>query len=184
MTRRYWTTAEVRTMREIYSDTPNSEIGARLGRTTSAILQQALKLGLRKSPAFLLGPHCRLQPGHATWNKGKPHNPPGSAAARFKKGHRGARQKPIGAIRRERDALMVKIAEPRVWVPLARFVWEKTFGPIPAGAIVRLIDGNPENCEPANLRLVTRAEHIRLNWKPRGPAKKPIRWTAPLRMAA
>jgi hypothetical protein len=40
--------------------------------------------------------------------------------------------------------------------------WEKHNGPVPEGMVVRLIDGNNENCEPENLLLVTRAEHLRL----------------------
>jgi hypothetical protein len=42
-------------------------------------------------------------------------------------------------------------------------VWEREHGPVPEGYVVRLIDGDKTNCEPENLLLVTRAEHLRLN---------------------
>lgn len=177
--RRYWTTREVRELGALYPITSNRELGSRLGRAPKAVALMALKLGLRKSPQFM-AQHCRFQKGRATWNAGKPWSPDGSRATQFKKGHRGARQKPVGAERHDRDGIMIKVAEPGVWMPKPRLVWEQHFGPIPAGALVRLKDGNPDNCAQKNLQLVTRAELIRLNWKPRGPARRPTCWTAPL----
>lgn len=181
----YWTTVEVREFRQLYQSTTNADLGAQLGRSWSAIKNMAHKLGLRKSAAFVQD-HCRWTVGIAPWNKGKKGWQAGGKAhlTKFKKGHRGARQRPVGAERMERDAIMVKVAEPGVWKPKARVVWEQNYGPIPAGAIVRLRDGNQENCAPANLQLVTRGEHVVLNWKPRGPARRPTTWTAPLRMVA
>jgi len=132
MKRRYWTTLEVRALRALYSTTTNKELGARFDRVPKAIALLAFKLGLRKSPAHIAA-HCRYQQGHATWNKGKPWSPPGSQVTRFKKWHRGARQRPVGTERVERDGVMVKVAEPRVWRPKARVVWERHFGEIPTG---------------------------------------------------
>jgi hypothetical protein len=51
------------------------------------------------------------------------------------------------------------VAEPGKWISKPRAVWLKHFGEIPAGAVVRCMDGNPENCRLQNLRLSTRAEH-------------------------
>ena len=183
--RRYWTTAEIREFRAIYSHMTNAALGARFGRSWSAIKNMATELGLRKSAAFVAA-HCRWTCGLAPWNKGKKGWQAGGRAhlTKFKKGQRGPRQRPVGSERRERDGVMVKVAEPNVWMPKARVVWERHFGPIPDGALVRMRDGNPENCAPKNLRLTTRGEHVLLNWKPRGPVRRPLTWTAPLRMAA
>lgn len=180
--RRYWTTLEVRAMRALYSTTTNKELGARLGRSPKAIGLMALKLGLRKSPAFIAA-HCRYQHGHASWNKGKTWSPAGSRRTRFKKGHRGGRYRPVGYERVERDGVMVKVGEPRIWKPKARLVWEKHFGEIPAGAIVRLKDGNKLNFATENLMLVRRADHMRLNYRPKRPKPMPA-WVVPLKMAA
>lgn len=186
MTRCYWTTVEIRRLRELYPNMENGALGALLGRSWSAVQNMAVKLGLKKSAAFLASPVCRWVKGNRPWNDGKKGWQAGGRAqlTKFKKGHRGARQRPVGAERVERDGVMVKVAEPRVWKPKARLVWEHNFGEIPAGAIVRLKDGNKLNCAPENLMLVGRDAHVLLNWKPRGPVRRPITWTAPLRMAA
>ena len=177
--RRYWTTVEIRRLREVYPNAENGAIGAQFGRTWSAIQNMANKLGLSKSAQFLAGPYCRFQAGHKTWNAGKHWSPIGSRKTQFKKGQRGARQRPVGAERVCRDGVEVKIAEPNVWCSKARIVWEKHNGPIPAGAIVRLKDGDWSNCKPANLLLITRAVHARMNYRPRKP-KAPPRWILPL----
>src|SRR5687767_5586018 len=104
--RRYWTTLGVRALKAMYPTTPNKELGARFGRSPKAIALLALKLGLRKSPEFIAA-WCRYRRGHKTWNAGKPWSPQGSRATQFKKGQRGARQKPVGTERVERDGVMV-----------------------------------------------------------------------------
>lgn len=184
--RRYWTTTEVRELSRLYPGMENAAIGKIIGRSRSAVQQMAGKLGLAKSAEFLAGPHCRWQSGNRSWNTGMKGWQAGGRArlTQFKKGHRDGRYKPVGFERRERDGWSVKVAEPDVWVTKPRYVWERHFGQIPAGAVVRLKDGNPDNCAPDNLRLVTRAEHLRLNWKPRGPVRKAITWTAPLRVVS
>lgn len=183
MTRRYWTTTDLRKLQTLYPNMENVEVGAALGRSWSAVQNLAGKLGLRKSPEFL-AKHCRFQNGHATWNAGKPWSPPASRATQFKTGHRGARQKPVGAERMERDSLMVKIAEPDVWKPKARVIWEQHFGVIQAGAVVRLKDGNKENCAPGNLLLISRQENARLNAVNRKPRRRLTSWVQPLRHGA
>lgn len=177
--RRYWTTAEIRQLRELYTDMDNETLANALDRSLSSVQNLACKLGLRKSAAFIAGPYCRFQRGHATWNAGKSWNPPGSHATQFKRGHYGARQRPVGSERRTRDGIEIKIAEPSVWISKPRYVWEQHFGSIPVGTIIRLKDRNPENCAPENLQLITRTENMRLNYRPRRPRKSPV-WTAPL----
>lgn len=183
MTRRYWTTAEVRTLRSLYPDTTNAVIGEELRRSRSAVNQMAIKLRLKKSPAFI-ALHARFPAGLVPWNKGmKGWNAGGRAdLTKFRRGHRGARQKPVGTERMERDGLMVKVAEPNVWKPKARVVWEKHFGPIPQGCVVRLKDGDRYNCSPENLLLLSRRDHVLLNYRPRRPRR--IVWIAPLQRAA
>src|SRR3990167_2235174 len=172
--RRYWRTVEIRRLREIYQDMGNEQIGALLGRTWSAVQNLAVKLGLHKSAAFMASPACRWPKGHKPWNAGRKGWQAGGRAelTKFKKGHKGARTRRAGSERMTRDGIEVKVAHPNVWVSKARVVWEKHRGPIPEGAIVRLMDGNWWNCKPDNLLLITRAEHARLNYRPRKP--KPI----------
>lgn len=49
------------------------------------------------------------------------------------------------------------------FVPLHRYNFEKTHGPIPKGKIIRAKDGNLMNCDPANWELVDRLEHLEKN---------------------
>ena len=158
-------------MRELYPHTANAELARRFGRSAKAVALFAKKLRLRKSYDFLAS-RCRFLHGHQTWNKGKPWSPQGSAATRFKKGHRGARQRPVGFERIERDGIVVKVAEPSVWIPRPRLAWEKHFGRIPERMIVRLRDGDKFNTSPDNLMLVSRAENARLNAAIRRPRKR------------
>ena len=186
--RRHWTTVEVRRLEQMYcwQDATMPAICEALGRTRYAVKVMAQKLGLRRSQRFLASPACRFQAGHRPWNDGRKGWQAGgrAKATQFKKGHVGVRHRPVGSERRERDGWMVKVAEPHRWIPKARYVWEQRFGPIPAGMIVRLKDHNPDNCAPSNLELVTRAAHLRLNWKPRGKKRRPTSWAAALLRAA
>lgn len=188
MKRRYWKTTELRQLRAVYPHRENGELGAMFGRTWSAVQNMAGKLGLKKSPAFRAGPACRWQKGNRPWNDGKRGWQPGGRArlTQFRKGHRGARQRPVGSERVERDGtVMVKVAEPRRWQPKARVIWEQHYGPIPPVHIVRLKDGNKRNFAPSNLVLMTRGENARMNHRPRRPkaANQPA-WLVALRMAA
>ena len=60
---RHWTAAEIRRLSRLYPKMDNGTLGKRLGRSWAAVQQKALKLGLRKSAAFLSGPECRFQRG-------------------------------------------------------------------------------------------------------------------------
>lgn len=181
--RRYWTTVEIRRLREVYPNMENGEIGELLGRTWSAVQNMAVKLRLHKSVTFMASAVCRFQKGCKVWNAGRKGWQAGgrTGETKFKKGHRGIRQRNVGSVRRTRDGIEVKVAEPNVWESKARVVWTKNFGPIPDGAIVRLRDGNWNNCKPDNLMLITRAEHARMNYKPRRPRPAPM-WINAVRL--
>jgi HNH endonuclease len=49
------------------------------------------------------------------------------------------------------------------WEFLHKYNWEKTNGPLPAGAVLRFRDGNTLNCEPTNLELIDKQENMRRN---------------------
>ena len=44
-----------------------------------------------------------------------------------------------------------------------RVIYEKNFGEIPNGYVIRHIDGDRHNDEPSNLQAVSRAENMKLN---------------------
>jgi hypothetical protein len=141
----------------------NKEIALALGRTEAAVNVVAWKLGLRKSAAFMKSPACRFPKGNRPWNTGMTGwQPKGSERTQFKKGHRSARQKPVGTERSWKDdGIQVKVAEPNVWMRKARYVWEQHFGPIPEGGVVRL--KKRDDYSPDNLELICRSENARRN---------------------
>jgi hypothetical protein len=166
----------------MYAMATMTELTLAFGRTKAAIKMAAVKHCLSKSPA-LVAEKCRFQKGHATWNAGKPWSPSGSRATWFKRGQRGARQRPIGSERNTRDGIEVKVAEPGTWVAKARVIWERRNGPIPNGSIIRLLDGSKDNFSAGNLLCITRAKNMRLNYRPRRP-KQRSQWLMPLQQRA
>lgn len=93
---RNWTPAEEAILRDLYPTMSNPAIGQRLGRSESAILNRAQKLGLKK-PAGFKNAGCFAQ-GIVPWNKGTHWQSGGaSIATRFQP---GTRQGVASAVRR------------------------------------------------------------------------------------
>lgn len=46
------------------------------------------------------------------------------------------------------------------WAQLHYYNWIKKHGPIPEGFILSFIDGDTLNCEPENLKLITRQQNM------------------------
>lgn len=105
--------------------------------------------------------------GHIPANKGKKLTPEQYEKARptmFKPGQMSINKKPIGSERLNVYGYIdIKTGEPNIWRPKHRVLWEKEHGPIPEGMVVVFADNNPQNLALDNLRLVTRAELLRLN---------------------
>lgn len=106
----------------------------------------------------------RFKKGQEPWNKGLKgiHLSP---ETQWKKGCESNRKLPLGSVtvrhrRREKHPrAWVKVAEPNVWVPRARHVYEALHGPVPRGSVIHHIDRNPLNDDPENLVAMTRREH-------------------------
>ena len=49
---------------------------------------------------------------------------------------------------------LVKIGQPHVWIPKTRWIWEQHFGNIPKGKSVMFLDGNHNNFDINNLKLI------------------------------
>lgn len=180
-TRRAWTAAEVRTVKRLFPTTPTRLIAERLGRNYGQVAARAALLGLRKSAAYFAGPlahrldgkigvSCQFKAGHTPWNKGTHFCAGGrSAETRFRPGNYSTRWDReiycIGALRINCDGgLDIKVREgSRAWVPMARWVWASEHGPLPAGAVVRAINGDRDDTRIENLRLSTRADLMREN---------------------
>jgi len=181
--RRPWTESERDVMRARYPHERTADIARDLGRRTSTLYAMADQMGLRKTPERLAeggrlrkgqrhSPATEFKPGQKSWNKGTRYTPGGrSVETQFKPGHWPAGKDRdyyvLGALRVNADGYidMRTSFEPgRLgWTALHRILWEDAHGPIPPGHAVCFINGDPLDCELANLELVSRADLLRRN---------------------
>jgi hypothetical protein len=171
-----WTGFQLDALRRLYPGTVTAVLAAALGLSVNAVNTKATALGLKKSRAFLasersgrLGNGWHDGRGASTrWGKGQQGSfkpPKGvrlSPSTEFKPGSRPANWQPVGALRINGDGdLDIKVAEGlRCWVSMRRYVWETEVGPIPAGMLVEVRNGDGHDTQLSNLFLATRAEHV------------------------
>ncbi len=190
MTRRPWTPDEVAVLTAAYPDTPTEALATSLGRPVRAVYHKAKALGLRKSAAYLAGPHaCRLrsgdnvgigqrfQPGLVPWNKGMKGLRTGGEAGWFRPGRppqEASNYRPIGSVRLSKDGYLErKVSDDRTsyparrWVAVHRLVWEAAHGPVPQGSIVVFRPGlhttEVEHITLDRLECITRRENMARN---------------------
>lgn len=189
--RKFWNALEIDLLMAAYPDTPTAALATTLGRPVRAIYAKATALGLKKSAAYLAGPHaCRLRrgggvgaeyrfrPGQKPWNAGLDWQAGGrSVETRFKAGRpprEAHNYRPIGSTRASRDGyLEVKITDDpslypaRRWVAYHRLVWEAAHGPVPAGHLVVFKPGQHTLDESEitldRLECITRRENMARN---------------------
>ena len=177
--RRHFAEWEIAKLRVDYPHRPTVEIAAELGRTVLSIYQRSLKMGLRKSAAYMATDTSgriqrgRTDPrmiatqfpkGHVPANKGL--RRPGYARGRmretqFKKGRRAQEAHnyvPIGTLKVCKDGYLQrkvtnnpKIFPARRWEPVHRIVWRRHRGRIPAGFVVCFRPGR----KTAELKKIT-----------------------------
>ena len=165
-------------VREFYPIMPKAALAMVLNRTTTAVRNMAVVMGVRTSPETL-AEYCRFKPGHASWNKGRKGWTAGgrSAETRFKRGccngRAGRLVVPVGTYRISSDGYLDRKIGTTPgnnnlrWKPVHRLVWIEAHGPIPAGHAVVFKQGR-RTTELARitldaLELVTRQELMRRN---------------------
>lgn len=105
----------------------------------------------------------RFKKGQVSWNFGKK-GTHFSPATEFKKGSMPVNHRPVGSERINTEGYIeVKVEEPKKWLAKHTVIYENTHGPIPKSHVVLFLDGNKENLDINNLRLVSRAELAVLN---------------------
>ena len=170
---KFWTKERDEVMRELYSHTLNVDLAKKLGTTESAVSARGFVLGLKKTKEFIQS-HARagqFPKGNIPMNKGRKMREWASEEAIqkmrtgwYKKGNIPLNHKEIGHERVTRDGfIIVKVAEPDVFVHKHRVIWEQHNGKIPEGMIVTFKDGNKRNFDISNLQLMTRSENMMRN---------------------
>lgn len=187
MSKRLWSVFEEAVLCELYPDTPTAELCQLLNRTDRQIYAKAHSLGLKKTAAYLAGPHaCRLRrgnsvgkqyrfkPGQKPWNAGRKGWKAGgrSAETRFQPGTVSGKAaellQPIGAERVTKDGILQrKVREDgppqRRWKAVHAMLWEEHHGPVPQGHIVVFKNGNRRDIRLDNLECISRVENMRRN---------------------
>lgn len=170
-----WTDAELRTLREIYPNTPTRAIADTLGRSENSVGQKARLIGVSKTTEFMASEFSgRLKPGNVPPNKGKAHPATGRAAeTQFKKGHKPHTTLPMGSYRINPDGhLQRKVSEASGsnsmrWRGVAELVWCAAHGPLPPKHIVVFKPGKKttvlEDITLDRVECISLAENARRN---------------------
>lgn len=175
-----WSQEEDRILWEMYSKNQTRTISEVIGRSERAVYCRAILKGLRKDEGYLNSPASgRLlkgqsasrgtcfKKGQIAWNKGKKGLQIGGMDTQFKKGNLPHNTKADNSISIRPDNRGIKYKFIRVslanWVPLHRYNWEKSNGPIPKGMKLIFKDRDTMNCGIENLELVTPGELMKRN---------------------
>ena len=142
----------------------NKKFGYNLSE--SAIANRKNKLGL--SSGIKGG---QFQKGSVPFNKGKKQKDYMSEEAinktkntRFKKGNIPHNHRPLGSERTTIEGYIeVKVAEPNKWKTKAVVIYEEKYGKIPKGHKVIYLDGNRQNLDISNLKVISSAEELIMN---------------------
>lgn len=200
VTRAWYTPEQMAVLVAEYPNRPTAEIAKILGRTTRSVEQTAVRLKLKKDPAYLeakyrsqaerlaiTGKAHRFQASQTPWNKGKMGwCAEGCKATQFKPGNRPTTWKPVGTERINTDGYIeVKFADvpgPNSlrWRCKHLLLWESVHGPMPEHHAVVFINGDKRDIRIENLELITRAELLSRNsWMTKYP--DPLRQVIHLR---
>jgi HNH endonuclease len=134
-------------------------------------------MDLNKSPAFMAseasgrmkrplhgGKAHWFKPGHTVHNKGvKGYYAPGSEKGWFGKGHRPANYCEVGTLRINSEGYLdIKLADGHhEWFLLARYNWFLHTGHwTDSHECIWYKNGDKHDCDPANLEIITRRDHM------------------------
>lgn len=138
----------------------NQRFGLDLNRNQLKALYSKLRLNSGLDGRFVKG-HVNVNRDPLAGRR------PSQVKTHFKKGSLPHNTLPVGSIviakTRDKAYKRIKIADPDVWKFLHIYNWEKEHGPMPAGKTILFLDGNSLNCDIENLRIISRADHSRLN---------------------
>lgn len=159
-------------VRKNYCKLSMSAIAKNLHRS-EIMVSYSLKVQGLKVPEKILQQHIadsRFKKNHVPFCKGKKRktwmSPEGIAVVKknqFKKGQHNHNEKYDGAIsiRPDKRGMLYKLIRisKANWQPLQRVNWEKEFGKIQKGCVLRCVSEDTLNCETDNWELITQWEN-------------------------
>jgi len=155
-----WTTQEVDTIREMFKTKTRTQVAKHFNVTEGSIKAVLNTNGIK------CGRDGRFAKGIVSPNKGKKMPPGWGGATRFKKGQKPHNTKTDGHITVRKlhttPYKFIRLSENN-WDLLHRVNYRKFIGPIPDEMMVTFKDGNTLNCEPPNLKLESKQEHMARN---------------------
>lgn len=134
-------------IRQLFNEKFNANI------TLGSLRSTMSRRGIR---SHMQGYRTRFAEQHKPWNVGKKGICNGGEATQFKRGNLPPTHLPIGSEVEREGILLVKTAEPNVWMRKHIMVWEMHNGPVPEGYVVSFKDLGKMNCVIDNLFLVSR----------------------------
>jgi hypothetical protein len=169
-----WTNQEIEKLKLEFPDRRTDLIASELGLAYHIVANKAYRIGLKKTEAFLHSPECnrldgikgashRFVKGQVPPNKGVTMSDELREKVKhtwFQPGHEPTSTKYDGYERISKDGYREVRVSKGKFVFVHRKNWEQLNGPIPKGMIMKSIDGNPENCDPANWYLIDRAGQL------------------------
>lgn len=176
-----------------YADGDTAAIAERLEVHAKTVYYVAASAGIKKSDAWRARDAIRkaqiahtdpriaatrFPPGHRSWNKGTHFVAGGrSAETRFRPGNLSLRWDPeayaVGALRITTDGeLQIKLAHGGygTWQQLSRYAWKLKTGRWPPSTHAVLhINGDRDDCQEENLKLISRGRLLKMNVHDRIP---------------
>ena len=159
--------------KQIYPTTKNKELAEMFNVSVDFVGRRASNLGIKKCPLFISNNQKNNNKGQ--FKKGLiPHNKGQKLSedvkrkmqkTMFKKGNKPHNTKQIGDEVIDADGYtLVKVSDSKIkkerWRPKHHIVFGE---PIPKDMILIFIDGNKQNFDKSNLKLITKAENMKRN---------------------
>ena len=150
-----------------YIGTGHKEMAAVLNEIFGTSYTQSQIKGFYSNHNLNSGLTGRFEKGHVSANKGQKMSKDlyeKCKGTMFKKGNVPSNHRPVGSERVTKDGYIeVKIAEPNKWRLKHLVAWERVNGPLPKGYAILFLDGNKQNTDISNLRLMSRSELLIMN---------------------
>lgn len=169
-----WTDSELEKLANEFPHRRTDHIAAELGLAYHLVSNQAYRMNLKKTAAFLRSPECnrldgrkgsctRFEKGHTPVNKGVTMSDALREKVKhtwFPIGHEPKNTKFDGYECITKDGYReIRVSKGKFEL-LHRHNWEQVNGPIPEAIIMRCKDGDILNCDPDNWYLIDRATQL------------------------